>query len=234
MLIGLYVIAPFLRLITKQADKELYKYGLIIFFAAFILNTVLYFPELTDFETIKYFLSKTPTQEVATYAAIYIFGYYLYTFRPDDRTRRMIYVFGIIAIIISSWFTIYAAADTNHFAVWGRHFYGKLTITSVIKNAAIFLFIVTVFQNVKLKGIGRVFLTKLSNATLIIYLIHIIFLKITFNSGLFYPFGLNPAIGVVIHSTIVFLMGFVVAFAFQSVPWKKIKDKLFLRRRAAL
>ena len=46
MIIGLYILTPFFRCITKLADGKLYRYGLALFLGALLINSIITMPEL--------------------------------------------------------------------------------------------------------------------------------------------------------------------------------------------
>jgi surface polysaccharide O-acyltransferase-like enzyme len=224
MLISLYVITPFVRLITANAKESLYKYGLALLILALSLNTISSLPEIPYFEYIDRIITRTPALEICGYVSFFILGYYLYTFRPGAAMRKKIYALGLLSIIVSGVFCV--IMNMHGMDTWDYHLFAKLTITTFGKNTAIFIFILTFFSRVNFSERGKKILVKLSNYTLIVYLVHIIILKQIIYFGIMCDESWNPAVATVLQSIIAYAIGIAIAFVFHRVPWKDIKVRL--------
>jgi surface polysaccharide O-acyltransferase-like enzyme len=225
MLLSLYVIAPFVRMITAHADLALYRYGVIILTGALALNTLTVLPELPHFEQINLMVTRTPAAEVCGYVSFFILGYYLYTYRPGPSARKKIYLLGVLSVIVSSAFCIIANAQGVD--AWDYHFFAKLTITTFGKNTAIFIAVLTVFSGVNFSERAKKILVKLSNTTLIVYLVHVMVLRLMIRAGFLSGTDIDPVAATLLQATITYLVGVVLAIVFQAVPWKKFRDGLF-------
>ena len=224
MIICLYILAPFFRCITKIDDMKLYKYGLILFVGALTFNTIVTSPGLPKEESIELIASYTPIESICQYSFWMVLGYYLYTHRIQKKNRKWLYIAGVLAIIAStliSWY-LYATVGYDNANIIN----GKFTITTFFKNTALFVLITCSLQNIDPSPIVKWIIKKISACTLIIYLIHWLFLCIIFDNGWLFDSGIGPLARVWIYGFVVYFAGAVVAFVFQLVPWKKIKNRL--------
>lgn len=225
MLIILYSVAPFLRLVTAHADKKLYQYGLVLFVLALSVYTLHFAKVLPYYEYIDGIIDRTPAAALSYYTSYFIFGYYLYTYRPGKKVRVFFYVMGAISVIVA--FAFYGSISPIGTISWKTGIMAKLTVLTFFRNTAIFLFIVTVFRKFEPTGVARKFLLKLSSATLIIYLAHMMVFGTFSHYGYYEWCGMGPIAAMVVLSVVTYLIGFAAAAVFQLVPWRKMRDGVF-------
>lgn len=223
MIIGLYILAPILRPITATRDTGLFRYLIIIFLAALVLHTIYTWPEFPFGEfAIFPILDKTPMDLLCQYMFWMLFGWIAYTYRPGKKLRYFIYAMGIamaIAGFLISLGNLTYAGDFQAATVTR-----KFTIVTFCKNVALFYFIVTTLRDHEFSRAGKKVLGKLSGATLIIYLIHWLFLQVMFDHQFLYGSGMSPWIGTWIYAGIAYVGGGIIAVLFQTA-WKGIKGK---------
>lgn len=229
MIIGLYIISPIMRPITATYDKKLFMYIIVIFMGGMVLWTIYNWPTLPqEGSQTKLIIDKTPMALISQYPFWMLTGWIAYTYRPRRGMRYLIYLIGILALIAGIY------ANIHNWEVIGDRGFTAVTqkfgILQFFKNIALFYFIVTVFRNHKFSETGKKILKKWSDCTLIIYLIHELFLLIMFDNGFLYDNGMSPWAGVWIYAIIAYLGGGMVAIAFQAL-WNPIKNRIFTRRK---
>lgn len=222
MIIGLYILTPFFRCITKLADGKLYRYGLALFLGALLINSIITMPELPYGSYLKTIVGYTPVSLLCQYSCWMILGYALYTYRPSKKARKMLYVAGIAAVLVA-----YVVLILQYYTI-GYNGSGELsqkfTIPTFFKAVAIFLLMTNVLANVKLSERATKILVKVSNCTLMIYLVHWLFLQIIYDNKLILCWGIDPVIGVWIIAFVTYAAGALVGVIFQAVPWKKMRN----------
>lgn len=222
MIVGLYILVPILRPITASRNTDMFRYMIMIFIGALILNTIYTWPEFPygDF-CIFTMLEKTPMELLCQYIFWMLFGWIAYTYRPGKKFRYFIYALGIAAAIIGFLISLHNFTYAGDFkaATVTR----KFTIVTFCKNTALFYFIVTTLREHEFTERGKKILGKLSSCTLMIYLIHWLFLSIMFDHNFLYSAGVSPWIGVWIYAIIAYIAGGICGVIVQTV-WKGIKN----------
>ena len=223
MIITLYVLCPFFRCITKEDDMKLYKYGLILFLSALFINTVTTQPDFPHQNYIIALADRTPVEDICQYSFWMVFGYVMYTHRPSPKMRKWIYVAGIAAIFVAFAVNVIEFQELGYSNA--NNINSKFTITTFFKNTALFVLITNGLQDIKLSPRATKVLSKLSNCTLMIYLIHWLFLDIFFRNRIIIG-HMNQTVAIWIVGIIVYLLGFLAGFLFQAVPWKKMRNAI--------
>ena len=224
MIIGLYILVPILRPITASRDTKMFRYLIIIFAGGLVLNTIYTWPEFPYGENYIFkALEKTPMELMCQYLFWMLYGWIAYTYRPCKKFRYFIYTVGIIMAVLGfciSLFNWEYAGDPDASTITR-----KFTIITFCKNTALFYFIVTVLREHEFSKVGKAILGKLSSCTLMIYLIHWLFLSIMMDHGFLYSSGMSPWIAVWIYAAIAYVCGGICGVIVQAV-WKPFK-KLF-------
>lgn len=229
MMIGIYVIVPLMRVFTQHAKHEHYRYLIGIFTAAIILYSVLVFMNSFPFKAfnyagyISYITSRTPVGLLCQYPLYCIIGYYLYTYRPSAKMRRLIYFLGAlgIAFLVYSNYVYYYACGGGEF----RPIYDKFVIGSFTKDIAVFVLITTVFSNKNIEGVVKVIISKLSSATLFIYLCHWGILIVLFKTQFLLDTGWNLVVIAILYTITAYVLGFFFSLLFlQLIPWTRMRN----------
>jgi surface polysaccharide O-acyltransferase-like enzyme len=100
----------------------------------------------------------------------------------------------------------------------------KFTITTFFKNVALFLFIVTAFQRIKPTGVFKKILSRTSNSTLFVYLIHAFFLWIMMYGQWLWDTGIPAAVLALIYTVVTYVLGVLLSVPVQAIPWKRMRD----------
>lgn len=223
MIVGLYILSPIMRPITATGDTKLFRYIIMLFMGGMILWTIYNWPSLPYGETyINPAISKTPMGVICQYTFWMLYGWIAYTYRPTKGFRYLIYCSGIAAIILGIILNFYNEARTGD--VFMIAVTQKFGILPFIKNTALFYFIVTVFRDHKFSDRTKKFLKRLSDDTLIIYLVHWLILLTMSDNAFLYTKGMSPWIGVWIYAIIAYIGGFIIAEIFHAF-WNPVKSQ---------
>lgn len=216
MLIGLYMLVPILRKITSNADKKLLEYLLILCFVfQSIVPVVLKF---TNAAILIKILENLNMYLVLGYVGYFIAGYYFSKFEISDKSKKIIYVFGILSVVMTFVLT-YVMSLENHRN--NTYFYGYMMPNTVFIVVSIFLYIKGQFKDKQISMKTRERVQKLASYSLGIYVIHdaflIIFRKINITTISF-----NIAIAIPVLTTLVLVFSLISVVVLKKV---KILDK---------
>lgn len=215
MLLGLYLLTPFLK--TFLEDPKYFKLFLLI---SFIFGIVL--PELSDIFSIlpSYFnaigsglnhaLGVTGFGNIFGYSFYYLLGYYLHHKIFNTKTKKIIYSFGLIGILITFFVTwIFSALLNSPTAI----FFKDLTVNNVLVSIALFIYAKYHIQ--------KTFLSKLfihiSKYSLGIYVTHLLILE---NILIFLP-SMIILIDIPIKAFLCFSICLILTFCLHKVPLLK-------------
>lgn len=173
LIIGLYLIAPILRLWVNKKNIKYVKYSLIVLSIMFFVSTAMVllekiFPSMNGLsEHFKVFIPG----HVSGYMAYYILGWYLSNI--EIRKPKNLYIIAIItfiAILLTSSF-LYLTRQIG--IDWA---YRNFSIHSIICAAAMLVFAKQYFDNKKFAENKKI--KAISKNSLGIYLIHPLFIEI--------------------------------------------------------
>ena len=148
----------------------------------------------------------------------------------------LIYFLGLIGVLSMYYGALLMYDTTGAFAT--SELLGKMMFGNVMKCTAIFLLFITLLENIRLGRIGRKIVTKLSAATLFIYLSHWMVLQFLLRQGWLLD-GLGQEHIILtgfIYILTAYLAGFLFSLIFlQAIPWLKMRnavlDALWPNRR---
>lgn len=226
MMLGIYVLVPIMRLFTINAERKHYIYVIWLMVAAITLNTVKTFNGIFDFPfatSVNTIIDYTPTALICQYPFYCILGYYLYTYKPKFKTRIVIYGLGVLGVVFLVFSSIVAYCKTGD--PCSNDLLDKFTIGVLAKNTALFVFIITFFSSVNFSSKCKKILSKISAATLFIYLSHVVLMYVFFHEGWLIGEGNNLVITCCIYTITIYCAGFVFSYIFlQSIPWTKWRN----------
>ncbi len=226
MMLGIYVVVPLMRVFTAHAQRKHYLYMIGLMIGAITLNTLTIFNQQYPYawgENINTIIDYTPTALICQYPFYCILGYYLYTYRPTIKTRMVLYVLGIAGVLLMIWLTTFFYVETG--ATNPDRLQEKFTIGVLAKNTAIFVFVLTVFSKVKISGVFQIVLSKISAATLFIYLSHILFMKILLQEEWLFESGLSWFSIACIYIVVIYFGAFILSLLFlQLIPWTRMRN----------
>lgn len=187
MIVGLYLITPFLRKIAE--DKRLSEYFIGLFFLFMLLTK--YCVELPFIgPTLGSMLSSMSMQFVLGYSGYYILGYYLKRHPISGKWERILYICGAALLLLG------AAANTAcsvREGAYTERFTGYTNPNTIIAAAAIYTLFTKRIGKVKFSEKAISVISKLSEYSFGIYLIHALILELFVTAGL-KPTLLQPVV----------------------------------------
>jgi len=225
MCIGLYMITPILRSITK--DKSATKYFIflammIVQVIPFVVNTINHFRTQRKFNMVSDILGKLWLFFLGGYTCHYITGYYLSTIEIKNKFMLFVmYMAGFVLLLFTYVIkVILSILNQKEITDYGDYSSLNVTVTAII----IFLFFKHTGSKIlnrllRIKGF-KFLLLKISQLSFGIYLIHIFYFELfrrwKFNSYSFNSFIFSP-----IHALAVWICSLLTIAVLQYVPYVK-------------
>lgn len=229
MIIGLYLIVPFLRKITANIGLTRYFLVLAAFFSVFLTTFFGTYGDVSAHyhmpvvvQTIMNSLYRlninTHFNFTLSFPTYFVAGYYLSQLKLSRKNRYWIYGFGIFGLIWSFGATQWLSMKFNTPIL---PFYQYMSIPVALTSVAIF---------VAMKELGlkidwvkdnafKKALLKTSELTFGIYLIHFMFVHIAVRNCHIFELIPNTFIAVPVMSIIIFIISGLLAWGLSYVPW---------------
>ena len=222
MIVGLYIITPLLRELTKK--KEIVEYFLVVRFVftfliprAFTGINSLNFPNIpTVVMVFDKAYSNTNFHFTLGYSYYYVLGYYLHNFYEEKRDT--IKKWGIISLVcyiaivfITDWYSTKIGESSTLF-------YENFAINVLLMSVAIFLFGKYRLSKIKLGELGQKRLKSLSKYTFGIYLVHVFVMDKLKLLGLD-TLTANPIIMIGFLTLIISIVSLMISIILNRIPW---------------
>jgi surface polysaccharide O-acyltransferase-like enzyme len=213
MLIGLYLLTPIFRCFVNNCKREHIKYYLVLFFVVgtcfpFINNV------LNNFSAFKGKIIYFPVAELTGYIGYYIAGYYFANYEIKNKYKIGIYIFAVLSLL----FTIIGTAIISIYKKEPiGELYGYLLPHTMFVAYGVFLFFKDMFEKIKFSDKKIKIISKLSQDTFGMYLIHALVLQIFGTIGL-NTLIINPIISIPIIAIMVMIISEIGTMIINKIP----------------
>lgn len=216
MIIGLYLCIPIFKAITK--DRFALKLFLVLAgIFNFIIPTVLKLltvPNLFKygdiFTSINNFVGKADIKVVLGFSVYFLLGFYINTTDFSKKTRRIIYLLGIIGVVTTPL--------TNSLISLANGWAGEISMGA--QNIGVVLMSIGIFTFFKynIKG-GKIsaFFAAFSRYTFGAYLTHVLFIEGFAFVGL-HSLSFSPLISVPVISLAILVLSLLASFILNKIP----------------
>lgn len=212
MIIGLYLITPFLRKIAE--DAQLSKYFLVLFFLFAFLSK--YGPWLSFIGgTIEAMLSSMGMHFVLGYSGYYILGYYLHKFPLSHKYEKLLYISGIMFLLLGAAANTFCSVREGAYT---ERFTGYTNPNTIVVASAIYTLFIKRLRNVKFSKTATLLISKLSEYSFGIYLIHALILDLAAIAGVT-PTMVHPLIMMPIITLLTFAVAVILVVAIRKIPY---------------
>lgn len=212
MLICMYAITPFLRKIAE--DKKLMEYFIIIYLVfQFLTGYGLDLPLIGS--TIREVLTKTHFHFTLGYSGYYILGYYLYKYQLSDRVEKVLYAVGTVLLLTAAFANTSRSISAGFEDVW----YTQYQLPNIIIEAmAVYTFAVKRLSRIRFSDKTIRWVTKLSEYSFGVYLIHALVIEFYARVGLT-PTLIHPLIMVPVFTVLVYGTSHLAVLILRKVPY---------------
>lgn len=222
MILGLYLITPILRQITKSKEATFYLI-IITFIISVFIPTINYLFNLDFIDKVisQVFFGMFDPYGGFCVLIYYLLGFYLSEYSICKKHMYLIYVLGIIGVLLSFGLTGYLSVvnQSPNF-----YFYNYMTLPVFFTSIAIFLFLKTWCNN---KTTNNKFVLCVSMSTLFIYPIHRMLLIIFSNFGVSKLLIEYPILGVSGYTIFIFLLSLIISIFVKKTSYILIKKPVF-------
>lgn len=207
MLIGLYVLIPVIKPITK--DRRIVEYFLIIFTLLYVIPYTIGLFNFPYSEYIGKILSRIQLP-MLSYLGYFVLGHYLHTYKFSNKIKKIIYVLGCFAIIISILGTVlYSFYIGQPKETLAREF----SITTYMVSIAIFVFVKQLIDGKEIRF--KKIIIHMSNASLGIYLIHALFRDILKNQ---LGFSFTTIWNLPVNFIVIIFLSYIISYGISKIP----------------
>ncbi|MBR0519645.1 acyltransferase family protein [bacterium] len=221
MIMGLYILVPFLKKIVE--DKFLIKYFLILavlfnFIIPKLISIISSFQKDSDILFNSFVLScnNFNLYFVLGYTSYFILGHFLDTEIFDEKKIKYIYLLGICGFIL----TIFLSnAYIHYLGKFDELFYDYLTFNIFLETICVFVFIRKNCENFKFSDKQKNIIIKFSTYSFGAYLVHYLIIDILIRFCGFTPISFNPLFSVPIIGIIVFAVSFFISSLLNKIPF---------------
>ncbi|MGM9551343.1 MAG: acyltransferase [Clostridia bacterium] len=215
IMIGLYIIVPFLKRMCEHMTKGEAEYFILLsIIITFLPKT------LSSFEVFKPFLEYIAKFEInlaAGYSGLFVAGWYINNFEHKKSFRYVSYSLGIAGFLYMFFTTVYFSMERKALC---DEFMSFKSISAFLMAFAVVLWLKSAFSGKTFSRRAVSNLSFYSKYTFGIYLVHEMFLNISSAKGWF-VFANMPYIGIPLEGMLVFVLSAVVTGIIVWLPFGK-------------
>lgn len=211
MLVGLYMIVPFLRKFTN--NKQLLQYFIVLFIAfSFITNYATAIPVIGNY--IDTILSKAFFHFVLGFTGYYILGYYISQYEVSFKWESVIYALGAIGILVSCVGTTVQLRMQGEYNEW----FSKYLMPNVIfESMAIFTLFTKRISKMQFSAKTVKLFSNMTQLGFGVYLIHALVIEVFNHLGIT-VLSFNSLFAIPILTVSVYLICIVIIYIIQRIP----------------
>jgi len=214
MIVGLYMVVPFLKKIA--ADKKLTEYFLLLAFVfTFIIPCLHAIPALAG--TLEVILEKKlHFHFVLGYSFYFVGGFYLHRYGLSLWKKYGVYLLGMIGVLLTIFMTNYLSVRVGEGVGW---FYGYLRPHTAMTTIAIFIFFRDNVSRISFgeKTVGHIL--TVSKYSFGIYLVHMFFIFYVIHK-IDYVVAphIHPVITIPLYTLIVLICSYIASAVLNRIP----------------
>lgn len=207
MIMALYAVVPFMKLIAKS--ESLTKYFLVLSSIAFLafpqtINTTLLFSGFYG-DVLSQLSGRFYFSLAGGFTGYFLLGYVLSEIDIDTRLEKIIYALGIAGFVMTVVFSHIASLIMNE---PDQRFYDAMNIHIMLESAAIFVYF-------RKHDLSSEFLSKISRYSLGAYLVHA---EVIRWARLMNLFSFCPLISIPVMSAVILAVSFAVSALLNHIP----------------
>lgn len=207
MIMALYAVVPFMKLIAKS--ESLTKYFLVLSFIAFLafpqtINTTLLFSGFYG-DVLSQLSGRFYFSLAGGFTGYFLLGYVLSVIEIDTRLEKIIYALGIAGFIMTVVFSLIASIIMDK---PDQRFYDAMNIHIMLESAAIFVYF-------RMHDLSSEFLSRISRYSLGAYLVHA---EVIRQARIMNLFSFCPLISIPVMSAVILIISFAISALLNHIP----------------
>lgn len=211
VLIGLYMLTPFLRKIAES--RKMTEYFLVLWVIFGMIPAFL--DPVSGINFIGEYIRKFQLRFVAGYSGYFLLGYYLrFQVNPSLKTKKIIYIVGMLAYVFTCASTAAMSFRTN---TYNEMYLDAITPNCLFMAIAVFVGIKGVFGDCSKHPHLKLWVYRIAEYSMGIYLCHMIVFEMLDKMGIVKIFN-ESAIGLVIVTVFVYVLGYGLSYVLKKIP----------------
>lgn len=212
MLIGLYLVTPIIKKLVDTKDKSVIQYFLILWFVfECCLKTLIRLP---IFYNVNIAYGQMQIGLILGYVGYYLLGYYLHTYDLKEKTKKIIYILGIISAIVIISVTNYL--KINNFKNV-ELLYNFLSAPVCLTAMSLFMIIKQNFSEKELSQRTEDILKRWTKLSFGVYLTHPIFIIFMQKLNISILKG-EIALTIPLATIIIYLLSIIFTYILSKIP----------------
>lgn len=215
VIIGLYVVLPFVKRMTQCMTKGEMRYFIVLnFLLTFAVKS------LSSFEVFSQYLEYVEKFEINTavgYVGLFVAGHYIDAYESGRTERIFSYLMGVLGFCYMFFTTLHFSEARGLLA---EEFMSFKSVGAFMMAFGTMVFVKRIFGKKEFSRKAKRKLKNFSKCTFGVYLVHELYLNISTAKGWFVLWE-YPSVGIVIEAFIVFTVSAVTAKIISSLPLGK-------------
>ncbi len=214
LLVGLYLITPVLRVVTRYSERKTLTYLLLVWFVGTALVSL--------FTLLEPYSLNANVFIITGWLGYYVLGAYLVKVQLKRSTLSLIFVLSVALTMIATYLVVGTIGERL-----SQFFYDSFNFNMIIASAALFLLLSTVpSQTVETRfPHGNRVLRQISQNTLPIYLFHVMVLEALHKGYFGFKISLttmmNPVLEIPLITAVTLLISLGVIIPLKKIPYMK-------------
>lgn len=217
MIVGLYLVVPFLNKIVKDKKTAVY-FVVLSFLFEFLFPQIINVVELKSAgiaDLAEQLVSKFHVELVLGYSGYFVLGYLLNVTPISKKTEYLIYVLGLAGIAVTVVGTEWTARTAASISI----FFDELTVNILLISTAVFVFAKQHLNKPVKREKSAALLSFVSGCTFGIYLVHPLIIDCFENFAGITNLSFNPIFSVPSITLAVFLLSLAVSAIIKKIPF---------------
>lgn len=217
MIVGLYIVTPFLQKIVESRELMKYFLGVSLVFTFILpqgIQLVIYrFGSIG--QEMNAILGNVNLYFTLGYVSYFVCGHYLNTTKVEGRNRRILYLSGVIGFLTTMILTaVFSMRRQNATAL----FYENNTVNVMLESIVVFAAGKQCFSSLHFSAKAKMLIVKLSKYSFGVYLVHAMVIELFSSLCGLDAQSFNPAFSVPVMSALVFFVSYVISAAINQIP----------------
>lgn len=219
MMIGLYLILPFLSAITDNKVKMQYFFALSLIYSVIVPNCLKslsfwnYNAHLID--ALNSFNTSFCFYFTRGFVFYFVLGYYLFLYNQSKKVRVIIYLLGIFGFV-SSYALSEAASFFQHYPT--DLYFENSRWNVLLESVAVFVFFKAKILSIQLNDCMKAAIIKISERTFGIYLVHMLVIRLLDTYLHLSAISFQPALSIPVVSLLVAVISYLIVAQIEKIP----------------
>lgn len=218
ILISLYILSPFLRVLIKSGGKPVLTYAITLFFLGIVVQTLLSSGDLLpNYQWLSLLAGKFPFGTIFLFAGYFLLGYSLvYVFELSRNKTCILYALGIVGVFAAAFLTSRVSLRAG---MSDQRLSDRLSLMTLFEVVALFLFFKNTVGNMHFSRAAENKIAGVSRLTLGVFLIHPIVIYFLEEVPGLSVFSITPLLSIPSLTLLIFIISAVLIYLLKKIPF---------------